>query len=213
MKRMFFAALLAVGCAHTQPEEMTVDQHRAEAQRHTAAAKQEEAQFQSGATMQMPSRTPFNEGSGDWVAYNPTEHHLDKADRELRAAAAHLASANRLETFEDAACAKIPKAERAACPLLASWVAQVQETRVGVNLVLKGTADGADIDRRLNCHLAYAHATGFDRPSCPLFVKGMTIRLAQAGVIELAGKDPDVARAIQAEARKLFTGAAPVSVR
>lgn len=214
MRRVILSALFLLGCAHTRPEELTADEHRAEADRHAARAKEEESQFREGQSVRFPSRTPFSEPGGEWVAYNPTEHHLDRADRELRSAAQHLAAANRLETFEDAACKQIPRAERAACPLLASWVTQVQETREGLRLVLKGNVDGEDVNRRLNCHLAYAYASGFDRPSCPLFVKGMKIRLAKEGLLEMTAEDPEVARKLRAEARRLFTGAtAPVSQR
>lgn len=210
-----FAALL-FGCAHSTPEEMTAAEHRAEALRHAERSKQEEAMYQPGADVRYPSRTPFSEPGGDWVAYNPAEHHLDRADRELRAAAAHAAAATKLEAFEDEACRAIPPAARAACPLLASWVTQVQETGDGLRLVLKGSVDGEATTRQLNCHLAYAYASGFDRPSCPLFVKGMEIRLAQPGVIEMTARDRGVVQKLKAEARRIFVGpgdAAPVSRR
>jgi hypothetical protein len=211
MKRTFAALLWLAGCAHTHPEEMTADEHRAEARAHSDKAKQEQAQYQDGRTVRFPSRTPFGE-PGDWAWYNPTEHHLNRADSELRKSAAHSAAAQALESFEDAACQQIPRAERAACPLLASWVSQIQETRTGLRLVLKGNVDSADVNRRLNCHLAYARASGFDRPSCPLFMKGMAIAVEQAGVLAVTGEDAEVARKLQVEARKIFTGEAAVPV-
>jgi hypothetical protein len=214
MKRTTLAMLFLAGCAHTRAEELTVEEHQAEARAHTDKARQEEAQYQEGNTVRFPARSPFADPNGEWVSYNPTEQHLDRADRELRAAAAHSAAAKALASFEDKACAGIPGAERAACPLLASVVTQVQETRTGLRLVFKETADVADIHRRLSCHLAYAQATGFDRPSCPLFVKGMAITLESKGVLAFTAEQPAVARRIQEEARRVFTGAtAPVSAR
>jgi hypothetical protein len=214
MNRILFSAVFLIGCAHTSPEEMTIEEHRAEAMRHEARARDEQSKYKAGDVVSFPARSPLNDPGAEWQSYNPTEHHLDAADREMRAAATHIASAARLESFEDSACKLIPRAERSACPLLASAVTQVQEMPEGVRLVLKASVDAEDTNRRLNCHLAYAYASGFDQPSCPLFVKGMTIRVAQPGVLELSGKAPDVARKIQTEARRLFTGAAaPVSSR
>jgi hypothetical protein len=215
MNRSLLATLVfAVGCAHTTPEEMTIEEHRAEASRHQLKANEEESKYVDGQMVRGPARTPFVEPGGDWQTYNPTQHHLDAADREMRQAASHLAAANQLESFENNSCKDIPPSARAACPLLASAVTQVQEMRSGVRLVLKPTVDAVDTNRRLNCHLAYAYASGFDRPSCPLFIKGMTIRLVEKDVLELSASDTAVARKIQTEARRIFTGAAaPVSSR
>ena len=68
MNRMIlFTSLLSIGCAHTGPEEMTVDEHRAEAHRHEAKAQQEEAQYQPGQEVRVPGRTPFTEAGGGFV--------------------------------------------------------------------------------------------------------------------------------------------------
>ena len=122
------------------------------------------------------------------AASEPRAANLTVADSEMRRAAEHLAAAKDLERFEDQACAQIPPAERAACPLLASQVERVRETPTGIELVLKAHVDGRDTHRRLDCHLAFARASGFAKPSCPLFVQGMSIRLQGEKVIEMSCK-------------------------
>jgi hypothetical protein len=122
-----------------------------------------------------------------------------------------------LAAFEDEACKGIAPAERAACPLLASQVRQVQDTRSGVKLSLKDVSAMDDIYKRLSCHLAYATANGFDAPSCPLFVKGMVLKKLPGGVIEMTASTPEVVAQLHQQARRIFTGQtvreAPVSVR
>lgn len=196
------AVALQLSCAHDA--NLTADEHRAEADRHAREADRERAEAAGGHT-----RTPAIRGQTG-ADYDPAEAHLSAADSEMRRAAAHLAAAKELERFEDQACAAIAPAERAACPLLASSVARVRETRVGVELVLKPSVDAADTNRRLNCHLAYARANGFAKPSCPLFVAGMAIRLLDGGVIEMSGPG-DVGVELQKQARRIF-GAAPPTV-
>jgi hypothetical protein len=82
-------------------------------------------------------------------------------------------------------------------------------------LYLKPEVDAVDTHRRLDCHLAYAQAEGFTRPSCPLFVKGMSIALELAPVhaIDMFADEPKAAAEIQAQARRIFIGELPVSAR
>jgi hypothetical protein len=174
VRTLFITLVFALSCSHTR-DELTASEHRSEAARLEENARKESAQYDPGQTVRFPGRDPYVQTPDDWTTtYNPTVEHLYTADRELRAAAEHLAAAKTLETFESAACQQIPAAERAACPLLASSVAQVRETPAGIDLVLKPTVDGDDTQRRLSCHLAYAGAKGFTQPSCPLFVRGTT---------------------------------------
>jgi hypothetical protein len=196
----------SVSCAHTRPSEMTAAEHRAEASSHEQKAKTHQEQFQPWQTLRIPSRGPFIDSPAEGTTlYNPTAQHLEAADLEMRGAAAHLAAAKTLETFEDVACQEIPRAQRAACPLLASSATEVRLTTYGVQLSLKPTVDATDINRRLNCHLAYANANGFGQPSCPLFVKGVTIRLRGLNLLEFSGNQatgPELHR----QARHLFGG-------
>lgn len=194
---------------------MTAAEHRNEAALHTAKAQTEREKFDP------VDRRVITRAQGDvapeWNAriYNPTQEHLDLADRELRSASEHLRAARRLEAFEDARCADIPPLERSACPLLASSVTRVTETKAGILLELKPAVDAVDTHRRLDCHLAYAITVGFDRPSCPLFVKGMVISLVlETGKrsIAMTSDDPKVAEEIRVQARRIFLAPA-VSVR
>jgi hypothetical protein len=204
-RSLALAALFAASCATTRSEELTEAEHRAEAVRHVKKAQQEEAKYQPGATVHAPARTPFADPGTEWVDYNPTEQHLANADAEMKKAAEHAQAANALAAFEDEACKDISPAERAACPLLASQVKQVRETRSGIRLMMKDPAAVKGIHQRLACHLAYATANGFDAPSCPLFVKGMVLRRDE-GTIEMTGSTPDVVSQLQQQARRIFTG-------
>jgi hypothetical protein len=205
MSRALATALLALSCSHARPAPLTASEHRAEAARHEQTARQEAARYDPEQTERYPGRSPWRQSPSDWTTtYNPTEAHLAAADREMREAAEHLAAAHRLELFESAACESIPPVERAACPLLASSVLVVRNTKSGVELTLKNGVDGAETHRRLDCHLAYAEANGFQRPSCPLFVPGMSISLKDARVLVLRGDTPQVARQLQEQARRIF---------
>lgn len=203
-------------CAHPPNEGLTATEHRELAALHEARAEVERSQFDPSLTREMVARSPFTELPDTLLnEYNPTGDHLVAADRELRRAAQHARAADRLEAFEDAACAQVPPEQRAACPLLASQVAVVQNDSRGVRLVIKPTADTSAIAQRLQCHLAWAQTTGFDRPSCPLFVRGMNISVRSPQMIVLHGDTPEVAHALQDQAWRIFVGkpAAPVSAR
>ena len=116
----------------------------------------------------------------------------------------HLAAARSLEAFEDKACAGLSAGERFSCPLFASRVRRVEWARDGFTLTFKQTIDATQTYARLRCHLAYAIATGFDRPSCPLFIPGTTLRQGGADAITFVGDSPDVASALRTKAREVF---------
>ncbi|MBK7857840.1 MAG: hypothetical protein IPJ65_04275 [Archangiaceae bacterium] len=206
-RKLLAAAVLAVSCSHSRPEEMSAAEHRAEARVHQENARREAGQYNPGLTVQgpmAPRRYGDPAGNESLFEYNPTAKHLETADREMRRAADHLAAARSLEAFEAGACRDLAPAERSACPLLASWVTTVRDTRLGIELELKPEVDAADTHRRLDCHLAYAEAKGFERPSCPLFVKGMSIRLRNQRVLVFSGETPQVAKELQEQARRIF---------
>lgn len=200
--------VLAASCSHTRAREMTVNEHESEAARHEEAARRDREQFEPGATNQVPGRGPFVDSPSNWMsAYNPSTEHLVAADAQMRKATEHLAAARQLERFEADACKDIAPAARAACPLLASSVSRVGHTERGVELELKPGADVEGTVRRLNCHLAYAEANGFEKPSCPLFVRGMTIRQRGDRIVELRGSSTEVAAELQTQSSRVFTGA------
>ena len=142
---------------------------------------------------------------------NPTSDHLAAADREMREANDHLVAAKKLITFESEACVGLSAGERSSCPLLASSVSSVQGTKRGFLMTLKPNADPQQTYQRLACHLAYAVASGFDRPSCPLFLKGTTLARVGAGGISFVGENEAVALELRASARRVFTGYRPVA--
>jgi hypothetical protein len=216
MARVLSLAFLVASCTHPQDQSLTAAEHRELAALHEARADSEREQFDPTKTREMVARTPFTELPDSVMnEYNPTGDHLVAADRELRRAAQHSRAAQQLEAFEDAACRNVSPEERAACPLLASQVAVVQNDRLGVRLIMKPGVDAGAVERRLQCHLAWARTTSFERPSCPLFMRGMTISLRPGAVIALHGDSAAVARALQQQARHIFTGEAgePVSAR
>lgn len=207
MRALLFLTALATSCAHPAKESLTAIEHRNEAELHKAASERVASQYEPGLNVKAPGRGPFVDSPGSGLStYNPTAAYLLDADRELRKAAEHLAQARQLESFADVACREIPPAERAACPFLASSVTLVREVPTGLELELKPTVDARDTHRRLSCHLAWAQANGFERPSCPLFFKGLKLAVREGPVNALLfdGETPEVAAALRAQARLLF---------
>ncbi|MBX7115108.1 MAG: hypothetical protein K1X64_12335 [Myxococcaceae bacterium] len=213
---VLLSALGAFGCSHVQSREMSAAEHRQQAALHASAAERERSQFDPTATGVVPSPPPTFDDTGDWSwSYNPTSHHLAQADEEMRQAAAHLSAAKELERFEDKACAGVSIEQRASCPLLASWVSRVDENKKGLVLHLKPGISSDSTAKVLNCHLAYAYAQGFDRPSCPLFVRGLTIGSKPPNQVEFVGQTAEAVRALNQQARRVFlsTQRAPTSQR
>ncbi len=212
-----FVLFVALSCAHVDDQRMTAAEHRNEARILAEKAAVERSEYDARVTHMETVHNAFGDPADSWndVTYNPTASHLDKADSEMREAARHLTAARRLEAFEDARCRAIPPAERSACPLLASAVREVKETKDGVLLELGDGVDATATFLRLDCHLAYAIAEGFARPSCPLFVKGMsiTLQLEGGGAIALSSADPATAETIREQARHVFLFDVPVSSR
>ena len=200
-------ALMA--CTHVHPTDMTAAEHRNEATILKAEAQSEQNQYSPQDTRLMPmAMSPLAQVPAERIAtYNPSDEHLAKADADMRAAAAHLAAAKKLESFEALACQGLSVAERSSCPLLASSVAQVRHIPMGFQLVMKPGVEVDKTKQMLSCHLAYAEKTGFDRPSCPLFVKGSSISRVGDTIIEFTGSNAQVAAELQTQAGRVFRGA------
>ncbi len=216
MKPMVFICVALVGCSTPRSSGPTAVEDREAAAAHEAQAERERAEYDPSQT-QEPKHSPRT-GEMIYLAtapYNPTAEHLLAADREMREAGAELRAAHKLEAFEDARCKDIPSAERSACPLLASAVSQVSETSNGIVLLFKPEIDAEDTHRRLECHLAYAEAQGFERPSCPLFVRGMSMKLHSGThhALEMNADSPAHIADLKAQARRIFLGVQPQSRR
>jgi hypothetical protein len=177
MRTLLLVVFTLVGCVHVKAEDETVKEHLAAARLHDLRANEERAQYdpQQSRLRATPLGRLANEVGppiGVMESYNPTEAHAILADQELRKANEHVAAAKKLEVFEAKACAGVSAADRSSCPLLASSVTRVEATNEGFTLMLKPNVDAEQVFRRLRCHLAFAIASGFDAPSCPLFLKG-----------------------------------------
>jgi hypothetical protein len=207
--------LLTLSCTHVRAKDETVAGHRNEAAVHQARAREERAQYDPADVKRVPPRSPMmgaEIGAGAFgESYNPTSDHLAAADREMREANDHLVAAKKLLTFESEACAGLSAGERSSCPLLASSVISVQGTKRGFLLTIKDSVDAEQTHRRLACHLAYATASGFDRPSCPLFLKGTVLERVGIDGIAFVGETESAALALRNSARRVFTGYQPVA--
>ncbi len=182
---------------------MTAAEHRNEAAIHEARASSEREKV--GAD-EFPQRGAMINEPLVFANFSPTADHQQRADRELQEAAAHLGAARRLEAFEAEACRGLPPAERSACPLLGSSVTLVESTKQGFVLTLLPTIDAAQTYRRLSCHLAFAQAMGFEQPTCPLFVKGTSLRRVGGHGLAFDGDFPEVGVALRAQAKRIFAG-------
>ena len=205
---MVVLGVMAASCSHVKAESQTVDEHRTEAEIHLENAREEQAQADPAQPMRPAPRGPgspmFGQLDVPFEPYFPSDEHLQAADRELAAANAHLAAAKSLEKFEDKACEGVSAGERASCPLFASTVRRVDWVKDGFKLTFKQVTDAAQTFPRLRCHLAYAVASGFDQPSCPLFLKGTTLRREGTDAIAFESDSPEVAVALRAQARRIF---------
>ncbi len=207
---MLMLGLMLLGCPHVRATERTAAEHRSDAARHQEAARNAREQVVTDgsqlATLNAPGRQPAGQPDAALTAYTPRQEHLEHADRELREANEHLAAAKSLLAFEDEACAGLSAGERSSCPLFASTVSRVEPTREGFTLAFRSDLDADQSYRRLRCHLAYANARGFDRPSCPLFVKGTRLEAVKPVGIAFVGESPEVAELLRAQARRVFLG-------
>lgn len=216
MRSFWLALVVVTSCSHLKAKDETVAEHRSDAVVHQQRSLDERAKYDATEVKRVPPHSPMMGADFDGQAiaetYNPTSDHLAKADRELRLANEHLAAANTLRSYENQACAGLPAGERSSCPLLASSVSRVRTTTRGFMLTIRPDANVDLTYRRLSCHLAYAVSTGFDRPSCPLFVKGLTLSRDGEADIVFTGDTQAVAEALKVQARRIFVGDV-VSVR
>jgi len=197
------------GCTHVRPDDMSETDHRSAAAREVRSAAEDAQQYDPKAVATEPlvgSQTAEDPGPAGDTYYNPTADHLMRAQAHLRLAHAHTAAADQLERFEDVACAKESAEQRAGCPLVTPSVERVQEAALTVRLHLKRGVDGAALVARMRCHQAFARTLAFaELPSCPLYARGLTLRLVDSGsVIELRAENGETAAQLRAQARALF---------
>jgi hypothetical protein len=203
--KVLTAAFSLTACAHSY-DSMTVEQHRAEARR-----REEFAQEEQEATLPVildTSDTPI-------PSWNPTAQHLEAAAANHRKAEEHLQAAAQLEKFENAACRGLTWPQREACPLFIGQVERIDESSSGITLHFRGDIDPKTIFAQMQCHLAFAKARGFDQPSCPLYVNGVSISMSGDKAVVFTGSTPQAVRTLHQQARILFAPSQdlPVSAR
>lgn len=208
------AGMLVFGCSHTTPEEMSAEEHRAEAARHAEAAQEEESKYNPNESPRTPAPPTTAVGSSaipvDLWTYNPSEYHKYNAQREREHAQEHLRAAEGLERFESQSCEGIPPEQRAACPLLTPFVQTVQEIQRGAILHLKRPDETQPLVARMQCHWAFARTRGFqEKVPCPLYERNVAILAGkEPATIRVEGTTPDAAAHVRRDLRRLFLGTA-----
>lgn len=180
--------LATVGCGtsgqRVKPDDMSAVDHRAEADREHEEARIHATKYDPNATRPSPvppvsgTGTPSSDYAYSTSVYNPTEVHLDHADRHRAHALQHEKAARALEHFEEAECRGFPPSSRAACPLLGPAL-RIDDIPGGVRVLLTPGTRVDAVVAHMRCHYAYARARAFDeRVSCPLYMQGVEIKRA-----------------------------------
>jgi hypothetical protein len=191
------------GCAHdrVKPDDMSAAAHVNEAQREYAAADREYKQYDPRAGRRATVTSRGADGTSE-VTFNPTQGHLDAADRLAKHAEQHLAAASELERYANQECKPFEPAIRAACPALGP-IAAVEDIRGGVRLRLAPNMPIEAVLAHMRCHLAFAREHGWQpAPDCPLYLKGVDIRRSADGAaIELIARDGKTTDELRRRAR------------
>lgn len=158
-------AALTFGCGGAQnprDEDLTAEEHEAEAEREEAAAEQHEAQTRG---------TVFYAQD----VYDPSDAHRFEAEQHREHAEAHRRMAERLRAFEDAECSEFPPETRASCPLLLD-LESIEDIEGGVRLTFAADQEIEPVIDHIRCHIAFAQAEGTGGiDSCALYVPGTTV--------------------------------------
>jgi len=203
MRRQHAYSLVAalVACATTpapKPDDMSAEQHREEAAREGAAARQglddhamRSRMWETAAPQHADTRTRDEYGpAGPVVGPRGATPDLYLAHAHAVHARQHEAAALELERFESQECSGIPSGERSACPLLRG-AGVVADVAGGIEIRFRDGAPVDDVQRRMRCHFAYARARGFDEADgCALYLKGIEIDRTDARVIRITAGDP-----------------------
>ncbi len=173
-------ALVAGACGgrHVHPDDMSAAEHRREASREMAIARDQTAGVDPDQSVIMGTDRAY---LYPVVVYNPNEGNLRAAEAHMAHAREHLDAAETLERFEEQECADFPPESRAACPLFTGVVA-VEDIPGGVLLRFEPGTQVAARAAHMRCHLAYARARGYrQNEACPLYLRGVIITTPAAG--------------------------------
>jgi hypothetical protein len=209
----FFLVAGIAACVTSDDGKKSAPEHRAEANRHRAEARdalegydpgQKEVRVdpKSGAERTGPMDTAPDSTSFPVEAYNPTSTQLKLAEKLLDHVRHHEAAAQKLENAARSACAAFPEETRYASPLVGN-LTEVADIEKGVRLKFRKDLPLDAVFAHIQCHLALARAEGYASiPDCPLFVRG--VRAAkQDDAVDLIADDP----AAEKELRALAYGA------
>ena len=193
-------AVAPAGCAShelVRADDMSAAQHRNEAQREQAAADQQMARTQDAGAA--PARS-------DPQAFDPNEGPRRRAEAAREHARQHESAAKFLERFEDEACAGVPAASRAACPLLGP-LESLEDVPGGVRVTFADKSRVKTAIAEMRCHYAYARARHFDETvGCPLYMKGIEVRPSlDPRAVEIVAHDEATTTLIRARAREQAT--------
>jgi hypothetical protein len=197
----------------THPEDMSVAEHEAAAERAEAKAVAEEAEYDPD---------PIIFGGTDCIELcfrtNPTEHHLRAANQLRREAAAHREASYELRVAEERACSGIPELHRDFSPfyhtshILGAELGDEGPIVVHFDRIPKTTVEG--LQQLVDCHMARNAALGFDMPEmdfCPLAIRDVSAEVVEAeqGFDVRLGAKTDEARAeVKARVEALLEGRA-----
>ena len=180
-------ALLALACGGPQDpatEDLTAEEHEAEAAREEAAASEHEDRYDPDARLTTGGQQPGTDLYYGTDHYNPTEVHLHAAVEHRDHADAHRARAEQLRSFAEAECAEFPPETRASCPLLLG-LEEVEDIDGGIRMTFASEQDLAPVVDHIRCHIAFAAARGDDgMETCALYVHGARVAV-QDNVVSL----------------------------
>jgi hypothetical protein len=182
--------LLWTACATSggpaSPDETSAEGHRQEAEREWQRARELEREAAHRSWEIDPSYDPDRDRT---MGIEPANDRMNEAERRRAHAHAHLEAAAQLERFESGECAGVAAEDRAACPLLGP-VTAIHDIRGGVRVEVQPGTPVVALVVRMRCHLAFARTRGFsdEAASCPLYVRGIRIRLSADGkAVEILG--------------------------
>lgn len=197
----FTVAALLVACGAAtpgaNPTDMSMAEHQAAAQAHDQQAAAHANQYNADASVEQSRCSGASRGSDApcWSVYaNPTQAHLDEAERHRKMAADHRSASDALRGAEAQACGGLAETDRDTSPFdRRDDIVSVDDFHVHLSPSKSGPNDrivGASItvravpgltkeylQRLVSCHLARNASMGFAMPEmapCPLSVKGAT---------------------------------------
>lgn len=185
MKPGWVAFVLAAVAACAGPRELTKPNDSSAAEHHRAANREgelaaREADRYLSRSLSPGSPPPAPVPRNDFKRTVPMDDlpagPLAEAEKHRALARRHEAAARYLEENEEAECRGVPRAARAACPLLGA-VDRVEDVRGGIRFSFSAATPVEAVLARMRCHYAYQQARAFaGSESCPLYGRAVDIR-------------------------------------